>query len=140
MAKVLEPKPPIYLAVRETETKEKRDYKESFDRRNGTRELPQHQLGDWIRAKLDNEKRWTTEAKVVCKDSSPRSYVIDTGCRKMRRNRKHLRKVPRKAEKSIQQQADDALEDDYPIPGISKEQSFPKLPKRRLLLSVLIAL
>ena len=35
--------------------------------RNGTRELPQLQPGDWVRTKLDNEKQWTTEAKSLIK-------------------------------------------------------------------------
>ena len=43
------------------------------------RELPKLQPGDWVRAKLDDEKQWTTEAKVVSEDQSPRSYIIDTG-------------------------------------------------------------
>lgn len=55
-AKVLEPKLPNYSAVGEGDTKAKWGYKESFDRINGVRELPQLQPGDWVRAKMDYEK------------------------------------------------------------------------------------
>ena len=51
MANILEPKLPTTAAV-----------KESFDRRNGTRELPQLQPGLWVGAKPDTEKQRTTEA------------------------------------------------------------------------------
>ena len=65
----------------------------SLDRGNGTRELPALQPGDWVRVKLDSEKQWTTESKVTSKDQSPRSYIVDSGGRMLRRNRKHLIKV-----------------------------------------------
>ena len=92
--KVLEPKRPNHTAVKRADIKAKRGFKEFFEKRNGSRELPQLQPGDWVRAKLDNEKQWTMEAKVVSEDRSPRSYIIDTGGRRLRRNHRHLRKVP----------------------------------------------
>ena len=116
MAKVLEPKLPNHATVKKADAKAKRGYKESFDRRNGTRELPPLQPGDWVRTKLDNEKQWTTEAKVVSKDQSPRSYIIDTGGRRLRRNRRFLRKVPTPA-------CHDTPEDDSLIPDISSEST-----------------
>lgn len=79
MVKVLEPKLPTPAAVKKADAKAKRGYKESFDRRNDMRELPQLQPGDWVRAKLDTEKQWTTEVKVISKDQKPRSYIIDSG-------------------------------------------------------------
>ena len=41
MTKVLEPKLPCHAAVKKADAETKKSYKESFDRRNGTRELPQ---------------------------------------------------------------------------------------------------
>ena len=79
MTKVLEPKLPCHAGVNKADAETKKSYKESFDRRNGTRELPQLQPGDWVRTKLNTDKQWTTEAKVVDKDQSPRSYIIDSG-------------------------------------------------------------
>ncbi|KAK2552902.1 hypothetical protein P5673_025850, partial [Acropora cervicornis] len=116
MAKVLEPKLPNHATVKKADAKAKRGYKESFDRRNGTRELPPLQPGDWVRTKLENEKQWTTEAKVVSKDQSPRSYIIDTGGSRLRRNRRFLRKVPTPA-------CHDTPEDDSLIPDISSEST-----------------
>ena len=43
---------------------------------------------------MENEKQWTTEAKVVSEDETPRSNIIDTSGRRFRRNRRHLRKIP----------------------------------------------
>ena len=45
MAKVLGPKLPNHEAVKKVDAETKRGYKESFDRRNGTRKLPQLQPG-----------------------------------------------------------------------------------------------
>lgn len=114
MTKVLEPKLSNYTAIKRADTKAKRGYKESFKKRNGARELPKLQPGDWVRAKLDIGKQWTIEAKVVREDQSPRSYIIDTGGRRLRRNRRHLRKVPTPT-------CYDTSGDDSQIPGINSE-------------------
>ena len=71
LTKVLEPKLSNHTAIKRADIKAKRDYKESFDKRNGSRELPKLQPGDWVRTRLDSEKQWTTEAKVVREDQSP---------------------------------------------------------------------
>ena len=114
--RVLEPKLPNHATVKKADAKAKRGYKESFDRRNGTRELPPLQPGDWVRTKLDNEKQWTAEAKVVSKDQSPRSYIIDTGGLRLRRNHRFLRKAPTPA-------CHDTQEDDSLITDISSEEN-----------------
>ena len=114
LTKVLEPKLPNHTAIKGADIKAKRGYNESFDKRNGARELPKLQPGDRVRAKLDDEKQWTTEAKVVREDQSPRSYIIDTGGRRLRRNRRHLRKVPTPT-------CYDTSGDDSQIPDINSE-------------------
>ena len=83
------------------------------------RELPKLQPGDWVRAKLDDEKQWTTEAKVVSEDQSPRSYIIDTGDQRLQRNRRHLGKVPTPTHH-------DTSGEDSQIPDINGE-STPKV-------------
>ena len=93
MAEVSEPKLPDHAAFKKTGVKAKKRYKESFDRGNGTRELPPLQPGDWVRVKIESEKQWTTESKVISTDQSPRSNIVDSGGRMLRRNRKHLIKV-----------------------------------------------
>ena len=55
-AKVFEPKLPNHAAVTTADVETKKVYKEYFHRRKSTREQPQLQPGDWVRAKLDNEK------------------------------------------------------------------------------------
>ena len=62
ITKVLEPKIPCHSAVKKADAETKKGYKESFDRRNDTRELLQLQPGEWVRTKLDNEKLLTTAA------------------------------------------------------------------------------
>ena len=62
MAEVSKPKLPDHAAVKKADVKAKKRYKESFDRGNGTRELPALQPGDWVRVKLDSEKQCTTES------------------------------------------------------------------------------
>ena len=44
ITKVLEPKLPDHAAVKKADAETKRVYKESFDRRNGTRSLPRFNL------------------------------------------------------------------------------------------------
>ena len=114
MTKALEPKLPCHAAVKKSDAKTKKSYRESFDRRNGTRELPPLQPGDWVRTKLDTEKQWTTEAKIVDKDQSPRSYIIGSGGRRLRRNRRYLRRIPPPT-------CEDPQEDDSPIPETSSD-------------------
>ena len=55
MVKVSQRKLADHAAVKKADVKAKGGYKESFDRRNGTRELPPLQPGDWVRVKLDRE-------------------------------------------------------------------------------------
>ena len=66
------------------------------------------------KTKLDTEKQWTTEAKVVDKDQSRRSYIFDSGGRILRRNRRYLSRIPPPT-------CEDPQEDDSPIPETSSE-------------------
>ena len=106
MAKVLEPKLPNHATVKKADAKAKKGYKEFFDRRNGTRELPPLRPGDLVRTKLDNEMQI----------QSPRSYIIDTGGRRLRRNRTFLGKVPTPS-------CYHTPEDDSMIPDIGSEST-----------------
>ena len=126
ITKVLEPKLTCHAAVKKADAETKKSYKESFDRRNGTRELPQLQPGDWVRTKLDTEKQWSTEAKVVNKDQSPRSYIIDSGGRMLRRNRRHLRRIPPPTSEYPQ-------EEDSPIPETSSETTTKRVQENSAL-------
>ena len=73
-----------------------------------------------MRTKLDTKKQWTTEAKVVDKDQSPRSYIIDYVGRMLRRNRRHLRRIPPPT-------CEDPQEEDSPIPETSSETTTKRV-------------
>ena len=77
-------------------------YKESFDRRNGTRELPQLQPVQKLKLSMDQ---------------SPRSYIIGSGWSNVAKKSEALSfPVPI---------CYDTLEDDFPVPENSSE-STPK--------------
>ena len=124
MAKVSEPKLPHHTAVKKADVIAKRCYKESFDRRNGTRELPPLQPGYWVRVKLDSEKQWTTESKVISTDQSPRSCILDSGGRMLRRNQKHLIKF-------LTPTCHDTPEENFRFQK-SLESLFPKMSQQRI--------
>ena len=72
-------------------SKQKRD----FDRRHGVRPLPQIPNGT---------KAWDTSGdqpvsgRVVAPSKAPRSYIVETPCGQVRRNRRHLNVVPESTE------------------------------------------
>ena len=66
----------------------KRQY---FDKRREVRPLPDLQPGDSARVKLDQQKGRKMSGKVIARSPTPRSYVIQTPFRKVRRNCRHLR-------------------------------------------------
>ena len=45
--------------------------KDTFDKRNGSRELPKLPPGDWVRAKLDNEKSGLRKLRSLVKTKVP---------------------------------------------------------------------
>ena len=72
----------------------KNKQKLNHDRHRGARSLPTLKPGDSVMIKLDGEKRWVKPGRVR-EVLSPRSYSVETdggGC--VRRNRRHLQRVP----------------------------------------------
>ena len=85
-------KPETYNAqeIKRSFQKAKDKQKYHYDR-HGTRELPPLKSGDHVRVEPENgSKKWKA-ATVVQSHASPRSYVVDTGSRRIRRNRVALR-------------------------------------------------
>ncbi|XP_012942708.1 uncharacterized protein K02A2.6-like [Aplysia californica] len=76
------------IAARDAESKRK--YKQAFDRRHGAQNLPELNPGQLVLQKLENDKEWRGPA-VVKERCAPRSYIIQSGDRAYRRNRKHLK-------------------------------------------------
>lgn len=76
------------IAARDTESKLK--YKQAFDRRHGVQNLPELNPGQLVLQKLENDKEWQGPA-IIKEQCAPKSYIIQSGNRAYRRNRKHLK-------------------------------------------------
>ena len=85
-------KPETYNAqeIKRSFQKAKDKQKYHYDR-HGTRELPPLKPGDRVRVKPEHGSKEWKEATVVQSHASPRSYVVDTGSRGIRRNSGALR-------------------------------------------------
>lgn len=85
-------KPETYNAqeIKRSFQKAKDKQKYHYDR-HGTRELPPLKPGDQVRVKPEQGSKEWKAATVVQSHASPRSYVVDTGSRRIRRNRVALR-------------------------------------------------
>ena len=89
----LKPKLPDEYQVRSRHRHSKQQQKKHYDRRNGARHMKTLEPGDIVRIRTPDQKQWGEYGKVL-KRCGPRSYVIDTGNGKYRRNRKHILVVP----------------------------------------------
>ena len=89
----LKPVPPNHEAAAKKDEQSKTAYRQDFDTRHGVRPLSNLQPGDSVHVKLDLPKGWKTPGKVIGRSPTPRSYVIQTPFRVVRRNRRHLRTV-----------------------------------------------
>ena len=89
----LKPVPPNHEAAAKKDEQSKTAYRQDFDTRHGVRPLSNLQPGDSVHVKLDLPKGWKTPGKVIGRSLTPRSYVIQTPFRVVRRNRRHLRTV-----------------------------------------------
>ena len=78
-------------------TQEKESFQKAMDKqkyhydRHGTRELPPLKPVDHVRVRPENGSKEWKAATVVQSHASPRSYAVDTGSRRIRRNRVALR-------------------------------------------------
>ncbi|XP_015780903.1 PREDICTED: uncharacterized protein K02A2.6-like [Acropora digitifera] len=84
---------PSQQAVAPKDEETKTNYPRHFDKRHCVRPLPELQLGNSVHVKLDQQKVWKTPGKVIARSPVPRSYIIQTPNRVVRRNRIHLRTV-----------------------------------------------
>ena len=72
----------------------KRRQKKNFDSHHGARHLPELRKGEKVLVKTDLKKNWKLLAKVV-KKVALRSYLVQTEKQgELRRNCRHLYKVP----------------------------------------------
>uniref|UniRef100_A0A8C1MGR5 Gypsy retrotransposon integrase-like protein 1 n=1 Tax=Cyprinus carpio TaxID=7962 RepID=A0A8C1MGR5_CYPCA len=136
LEKKLMPEWPDFSKVRETDNMAKANNKLYYDKRHGCRPLPELKPGDPVTVKTDNEKGWNKTATVVCKHTTPRSYIIRTENGDLRRNRKHLRFLNPSSchrdsdeEKSVDEEL--AQAEQYPSnQDQNVEQEVPEQPKK----------
>ena len=64
--------------VRVTDNKTKKSYAKFYNNRHGAKPLHPLNPGDQVLLKLDHQKGWNTEGKVLEKLSSPCSYTVET--------------------------------------------------------------
>uniref|UniRef100_A0A665UM21 Gypsy retrotransposon integrase-like protein 1 n=1 Tax=Echeneis naucrates TaxID=173247 RepID=A0A665UM21_ECHNA len=87
----LQPVWPDLQHVRQVDERVKQGYRHAYNNRHDVRPLPELQSGLSVAVKLDSEKGWTKTATVLKQRDSPRSYLVQTDGRVLRRNRRHLR-------------------------------------------------
>lgn len=80
--------------VRNADAKTKIAYKNSYDRRHGTMPLPPLQTGDPVLIRTDAEPTWQNEGRIITADPQNRTYLVNSPSGVLRRNRKHLQKLP----------------------------------------------
>ena len=91
----------------------------NYDKHHGVINLPELQPGDLVLVKTDDENHWKTQARVLQK-VAPRSYVVRTDSKgDLRRNRRHLKKIPESNYRDMDQDANLDLEPDQESPPAS---------------------
>ena len=99
--------------------KAKQRQKTNYDKHHGVINLPELQPGDLVLVKTDDEKHWKTQARVLQK-VAPRSYVVRTDSKgDLRRNRRHLKKIPENNYRDMDQHDNLDLEPDQESPPAS---------------------
>ena len=79
----------------------KEHYRVYYDRRDGTRYLPELQPGDQVLIKRDYEKQWRRRGGLVKQCMEPRSYLVQTSQGTIRRNRRNLQLVTKAASNQL---------------------------------------
>ena len=82
------------------------------------------QPGDPVKIKMDNEKTWSKSGTIVDLQSSPRSFMVDTGNGIYRWNRRHLAKLPWLPVSQSEMRPPD------PAPQLSSEQEIIEPDKK----------
>ncbi len=120
---LLEPEAHNLSEVKRRMTVMKDKQKVNYDR--GTKELPPLKPGDTVRIRPEPGSKVWKPATVVEKHNTPRSYIVDTGERKLRRNRVALRsdsKLSNAAKPSFQSLPPD---DNLPVPTVNPDMQTP---------------
>ena len=106
---------PGKTATKQAESKAKAACRNFYSKKYSATSLSLLQSGDTVRVKLDYQRTWSSPLKVT-KTDTVRSYSVDTGNGKYRRDHKFPQSVPQ-----------DAAE-----PTVTVEQDIPALPEDTL--------
>lgn len=109
--KLLVPHAPNDSQMRSNDTAAKVDYKMQFDRRRGARTLPPLDVGQSVLLRTEGEKRWNKPGIVQESDTQNRTYLVKTPRGVVRRNRKHIQRVPFRHEAFSESVDDDDVGD-----------------------------
>jgi transposase InsO family protein len=101
LARQLKPEWPEHSKVLANDDAAKDRQKYYYDRRHGVRSLPALSPGEQVLTKLNHEKTWSGPATVTGNASTPRSVVIQTPNRSVRRNRRNLQRIVPNTEREI---------------------------------------
>ena len=66
-----------------------------YNRRHSSRPLPVLKKGDQVWIKTGKDDEWSRPAVMIGTTNTPRSYIVQTETDVVRRNRRHLLRVPR---------------------------------------------
>nr|XP_022910170.1 uncharacterized protein LOC111421258 [Onthophagus taurus] len=91
----LKPKLPNHAIIRQKLKTEKEEQKRNYDKRHRVRENTNLEPGD--RVWIINKKRYGIIKEIA---NEPRSYIVQTEKEDLRRNRKHLQKLPQISEQT----------------------------------------
>jgi len=124
-----------YKHVTEKRSRRKRTVKKWYDKR--AKDLPQLEVGQRIFFKRTPNEKW--ERGTIERRYSDRSYLINTGHRKYRRNRIHLRKAFNGTSRygddvevasNLNFTDDESVQDPQDPPQMEQEQAEVEIPRR----------
>ena len=109
LQKLLLPQQPSPEAIRCSDEKAKKAYKESYDRHHGARPLPNLQEGQPVLIRTEKKDKWMKPGVIVESDHEGRTYMVHSPTGMLRRNRIHLQPVPHHPQWPVQH--DDLLDE-----------------------------
>ena len=96
VASQLKPNRPEHDVVRKLDESAKEKQAFYFDRRNGVKEMSKLRPGDTVRIRTPQQQQWGRPSVIMkpYEENRTRSYIVDTGNGKYRRNRRHIQVIP----------------------------------------------
>lgn len=110
----------------------KKSVAQNYNERHGTRPLSTLLPGDQVRIKTDEQREWSSPAKVVQRDE--RSYTVETPAgSRLRRNRRHVQQCPETPQVATQgDTVHDTPVDNHVVPSEPRRSERTRKPVCRL--------